>query len=694
MALLMFTFLCGQYRVGNNHRPNVMYKYTNDLIHESSPYLLQHAHNPVNWYPWGEKVFKKAKEEHKLVIISIGYSACHWCHVMEHESFEDTTVASIMNEHFVSIKVDREERPDIDQLYMNTAYFIGGTGGWPLNVLALPDGKPFFAGTYFSKTNLIKVLNYFVDIQHKDPSALTDQAIKITNGIKSIEDIVLVNERSAITNNDLNTFFDKLKPNIDFEYGGMKHAPKFPIPSNWEYLMHYFSISKNPDVLKAITSTLENMARGGIYDHIGGGFSRYSTDEYWHIPHFEKMLYDNAQLVSLYSHAWQLTKNSFYKDVVYQTLDFINQVMTSAEGGFYSSLDADSEGEEGKFYVWTSEEVESVLGKKASLFLDYFDITQSGNWENGKNVPHIKSSDIEISKKYNISLKELRKRLESDRELMLKIRNKRVKPGIDDKILTSWNSIMLKGYVDAYRAFGEVKFLKAALKNADFLNDNAINEKDEITRNYKNGKSSVPGLLDDYSFTISAFIDLYQATFDEKWLHKANELTDYTILHFFDNSSGMFYYTSDNHFDLIARIMEISDNVIPSSNSVMAMNLFLLGNYFNNESFIQKAQQMLNNIQKRLQHNIFSYSNWGLLGIHLIKPLYEVAIVGSDCDRIRKSLDKNYLPDALFLGGINEGTLRLLEGKLVPGQTTIYVCEDKTCKTPVTEPLEALKQLK
>lgn len=690
----MFTFLCGQNRVGNNHKPGVMYKYTNDLIHESSPYLLQHAHNPVNWYPWGEKVFKKAKEEHKLVIISIGYSACHWCHVMEHESYEDTTVASIMNEHFVSIKVDREERPDIDQLYMNTAYLIGGTGGWPLNVLALPDGKPFFAGTYFSKTNLIKVLNYFVDIQHKDPSALTDQANKITNGIKSIEDIVLVNERSTLTNNDLDAFFDKLKQNIDFEIGGMKHAPKFPMPSNWEYLMHYFSISKNPDVLKAITSTLENMARGGIYDHIGGGFSRYSTDEYWHIPHFEKMLYDNAQLVSLYSHAWQLTKNSLYKDVVYQTLDFINQEMTSAEGGFYSSLDADSEGEEGKFYVWTKEEVESVLGKEASLFLDYFDITQTGNWENGKNVPHMKSSDIEISKKYNISLKELRKRLESDRELMLKIRNKRVKPGIDDKILTSWNSIMLKGYVDAYRAFGEEKFLEAALKNADFLNDNAINKQDEITRNYKNGKSSVPGLLDDYSFTISAFIDLYQATFDEKWLHKANELTDYTILHFFDNSSGMFYYTSDNHFDLIARIMEISDNVIPSSNSEMAMNLFVLGNYFNNESFIQKAQQMLNNIQKRLQHNIFSYSNWGLLGIHFIKPLYEVAIVGSDSDRIRKSLDKNYLPDALFLGGINEGTLSLLEGKLVPGQTTIYVCEDKTCKTPVTEPLEALKQLK
>ncbi len=314
-----------------------MFKYTNDLINESSPYLLQHAHNPVNWYPWGERAFKKAKEENKLVIISIGYSACHWCHVMEHESYEDTNVASIMNEYFVSIKVDREERPDIDQLYMNTAYLTGGAGGWPLNVLALPDGKPFFAGTYFSNTNLIKVLNYFIDIQHDDPSSLSDQANEITNGIKSIENVVPVNEKSVLTNSDLDSFFKNLKPNIDFEKGGMKHAPKFPMPSNWEYLMHYYSISNNPDVLKAVTSTLDNMAKGGIYDQIGGGFSRYSTDDIWHIPHFEKMLYDNAQLVSLYSHAWQLTKNPSYKNVVFQTLDFIEREMTSPEGGFYLS---------------------------------------------------------------------------------------------------------------------------------------------------------------------------------------------------------------------------------------------------------------------------------------------------------------------------------------------------------------------
>jgi uncharacterized protein len=671
-----------------------MFKYTNDLIHESSPYLLQHAHNPVNWFPWGDKAWTKARNENKMVLISIGYSACHWCHVMEHESYEDTTVARIMNEHFVSVKVDREERPDIDQLYMNTAYLMGGAGGWPLNVLALPDGKPFFAGTYFTKTNLIKVLSYFIEIRHSDPSSLSDQANKITSGIISIETVAFVTEKPVLTKDDFDSYFENLKPHIDFEKGGLNHAPKFPMPSNWEYLMYYCLLNNNRDALKAVVSALDNMAKGGICDQLGGGFSRYSTDENWHVPHFEKMLYDNAQLVSLYSHAWQLTKNPEYKNVVYRTLDFIEREMTSPEGGFYCSLDADSEGEEGKFYTWTKEEVESILGNEAPLFIDYYDITKSGNWENGKNILHRKYPDTEISKKYNTSITEIRKRLDKDRSLMLKSRDKRVKPATDDKILTSWNSIMLKGYVDAGRAFGEERFLNSALKNAGFLKKIAINNNYEITRNYKNGKSSVPGMLDDYAFTISAFIDLYQATFDEKWLCNAKDLTDYAIAHFFDPSSGMFFYTPDNHSDLIARKMEIADNVIPSSNSEMALNLFITGNYFSDESFVQKSKQMLTNVQENFNQNIFSYPNWGLLGIHMIKQIYEVAIVGEECQKIRKEMDRNYIPDAIFLGGEDEGTLNLLEHKLVPGQTTIYVCVDKTCKAPVTDVPEALKQLK
>ena len=670
-----------------------MFEYTNDLIRESSPYLLQHAHNPVNWYPWGEKALKKARDENKMLIISVGYSACHWCHVMEHESYEDTSVARIMNDYFVSVKVDREERPDIDQLYMNAAYLTTGNGGWPLNVLALPDGKPFFAGTYFSKNNLIKVLNYFIDLQRNNPSSLAEQAEKITMGIKSMENVEINPDKTILTINELDEFFNKLKPNIDLKKGGLNHSPKFPMPSNWEYLMHYYTISRNGDALKAVTSTLDNMAEGGIYDQLGGGFSRYSTDVNWHVPHFEKMLYDNAQLVSLYSHAFQLTKNPRYKKIVYETLEFVGEELTSPEGGFFSSLDADSEGEEGKFYIWTKAEIESVLGSEAPLFLDYFNITIPGNWEGDKNIMYQKPASDALSKKYNIGEEQIQNRIAKSREILLKVRNKRVRPGLDDKILTSWNALMLRGYVDAYRAFGEERFLEAAFKNAGFLSEKAIGKNNEITRNYKNGRSTVPGMLDDYAFTISAFIGLYQATFDENWLYKANDLADYTKVHFFDPSSGMFYYTSDNHSDLIARKMEISDNVIPSSNSEMAKNLFLLGKYFDNEPYIQKAQQMLNNVQSNIGQNIYSYSNWGLLGIHFIKPLYEVAIIGSEWDHIRKSMDRYYLPDAIFLGGRNEGTLSLLENKMVSGQTTIYVCVDKTCKIPVSEAEKALQQM-
>jgi hypothetical protein len=466
------------------------------------------------------------------------------------------------------------------------------------------------------------------------------------------------------------------------------------MPSTWEYLLHYYSLSNDPDVLEAVLSTLDNIASGGIYDHIGGGFSRYSTDENWHVPHFEKMLYDNAQLVSLYTHAWQLTKKSEYKRIVYETLEFIENELTSPEGGFYSSLDADSEGEEGKFYVWTKEEVESVPGKEAPLLLDYFNITLPGNWEQDKNIPFRKTTNDDLLKKYKISQQELQIKIDKSRETLLKVRNKRVRPGLDDKILTSWNALMLKGYTDAYRALGDEKFLRSALRNADFIFKNAFDSNNGIMRNYKNGKSTVAGMLDDFAFTVSAFIDLYQAGFDEKWLQRAKELTEYAIEHFSDTSSGMFYYTSDNNSGLITRKMEIGDNVIPSSNSEMAKNLFLLGSYFDNESFVKTAHQMLNNINEEMLNNIYSFSNWGIMGIQLVRPMYEVAIVGPDWKDIRKTMDNNYLPDAVFLGGGSEGTLTLLKNKLVKGQTTIYVCVDKTCKIPVTTAEQALQQMK
>jgi uncharacterized protein len=693
-ALILFTSSC------RNSRPemdfnliNMDEKYTNDLINESSPYLLQHAHNPVHWYPWGQKALEKARKENKMLIISIGYSACHWCHVMENESYSDTVVANKMNDHFICIKVDREERPDIDQVYMNAAYLVNGSGGWPLNVLALPDGRPFFAGTYYPRDSWIEVLDYFIWQYKNSPETLKNQAALLTEGIRTSDGIDTSSGSEISSSVDFDDIFNNLLPYIDFKKGGMKQDVKFPMPIVWEYLMHYYIMTSNHDAYRAVVSALDNMAGGGLYDHLGGGFSRYSTDREWHIPHFEKMLYDNGQMVSLYSHAWQLTKNALYKGVVYQTIEFIENELTSPEGGFYSSLDADSEGEEGKFYVWTLDEVRSVLNGDASLFIDYFNITGPGNWEKGKNILIKSKSYNVLSEKYSINKCDLVNRMEEIRKKMLEVRNKREKPQTDDKILTSWNAIMLKGYTDAFRAFGDARFLNAALRNADFLYSNAINKKGEIRRNLKHGSTKVSGLLDDYSFTIEAFINLYQATFDEKWLARADELAKYVLSHFSDNSSGLFYFTPDNHPGPIARKMELADNVIPSSNSVMAINLFQLGHYFENENYIHKAQQMIKNVRSNFAKNIYSFSNWGQLELHLARPLFEVAIVGAEWKHKKRIMDKNYLPDAIFFGGTDEGTLDLLENKLVPGKTIIYVCRNKTCKSPVTDPREAIKQM-
>ncbi|MCK4748578.1 MAG: thioredoxin domain-containing protein, partial [Bacteroidales bacterium] len=409
--------------------------------------------------------------------------------------------------------------------------------------------------------------------------------------------------------------------------------------------------------------------------------------------HFEKMLYDNAQLVSLYSHAWQVTGNQQYRDVVYETLDFIERELSSKEGGFYSSLDADSEGEEGKYYVWTRAEIDNILGRDAEIFIDYYNVSEKGNWELGKNILFRRQNHSEIAEKYALSPETFHDILKSGKTALMEIRNKRVRPGLDDKILTSWNALMLRGYVDAYRVFGEEKFLKAALRNADFLLNNAIGDEGEITRNHKDGKSSIQGFLDDYAFSISALIGLYQATFDEKWLNRARELADYTLKYFYDENSGLFFYSHSLHADLISRNMEVPDNVIPGSNSEMARNLFALGHYFYNDAYLQKGEQMLVNVHDDMHRNFYYYSNWAILELNFISKPYEVAILGKDNRSARKMLDEYYLPDVLLSGGNEEGDLELHQNKLVPGQTTIYVCRDKVCKLPVTEISGALEQL-
>jgi uncharacterized protein YyaL (SSP411 family) len=667
--------------------------YTNSLINETSPYLLQHAHNPVNWYAWNDQVLEKAKNENKLILISVGYSACHWCHVMEHESFEDEQVARLMNDYFICIKVDREERPDIDQVYMTAVQLMTGQGGWPLNCFALPDGRPIYGGTYFPKQNWMNILLNLVDVYKNEPEKVLDYAKQLTEGIKAAELVKVNEQQTEFSIEILHRAYANWKTRFDNIDGGPNKAPKFPLPNNYQFLLRYSHHTKNGEALKHVELTLTKMAFGGIYDQIGGGFARYSVDHYWKIPHFEKMLYDNAQLVTLYCEAFQATKNPLYKQVVYETLEFVERELTSPEGGFYSALDADSEGEEGKYYVWEKEELQNILKDKFDLFADYFNINERGLWEHGNYNLLRYESDETIATKHHLTIDELQKIIKEIKQQLLVIREKRIRPGLDNKILTSWNALMLKAYIGAYNVFDEQHFLDVALKNVKFIFDYSLSESNKL---YHIAKTHVKtnGFLEDYSFIIEALIALYEATFNETYLHKANELMSYTIQHFQDQKSGMFYFTSDEDKELITRKMELSDNVIPASNSSIAKSLFMLGHYFENESYIDISKQMLNNIVTEIENYGAGYSNWAMLLLNFSQPFYEVAIVGKAVDEKRKALNKHYIPNKIFAGSATESNLPLLKNRFMEQETLIYVCENKTCLAPVKTTDEALRQLK
>ena len=667
-------------------------EFTNKLANETSPYLLQHANNPVNWYPWGNEALEKAKEESKLIIISIGYAACHWCHVMEHESFEDTSVAQVMNDYYVSIKVDREERPDIDQIYMDAAYLINGRGGWPLNIIALPDGKPVYAGTYFRKDDWLKILLYFRDLYQKEPETFKQQANKLTDALNSVKIPDQSTTDSLIAREDIKRAFKGIISIIDFENGGTKGAPKFPMPDIYKFLLQYYFHSSEYEALKAAIITLDKMANGGIYDHIGGGFARYSTDNIWKVPHFEKMLYDNAQLVSLYSNAFKVTGNVRYKQIVYETLEFIQREMTDESGGFYSSLDADSEGEEGKFYIWERTEIEKLLGNNSELFCDYFNISKVGNWE-GYNIPFIKTDKFNLLEKYELVENEFDEIISKSKKILLEERIKRIGPGLDDKILTSWNALMIKGFVDAYNAFNENDFLKAAISNGEFLLNNLIKEDARLDRNYKNGKSTINAFLDDYAYSIEGLISLYESTFDEKWIYSAKKLADYTIKHFIDKESGMFFFTSDLDDPLIARKIDYSDNVTPSSNSSMAIGFFKLSKYFFNEGYEKITSKLFKVMKDAVLKNPAFHSNWLIAASHQVFPYYEVGITGGETIKKRKQIAKEYLPNIVVFGTEKNGTLQILKDRFVEGKTLIYICENRICQLPVEEVSEALKRL-
>ena len=692
-AFLMFFVNCNKSSKLEKHQ------FTNELIIETSPYLLQHAHNPVNWKAWNTTTLEQAKKENKLIVISIGYSSCHWCHVMEKESFQDSLIAKKMNENFINIKVDREERPDVDKFYMKAVQLMTGKGGWPLNVITLPNGKPFFGGTYFTNQQWQKVLNQVSEKFKNSPEDFYKFADNLEKGIKDL-DVIEVNTKKAVFKKIfIEDKVKKMKISFDTIFGGDKEEIKFMMPNKLHFLMRFAHQNNDKKLLNYVENTLQKIAFGGVFDQINGGFSRYSVDKKWHIPHFEKMLYDNAQLISLYSKAYQLTKNETYKKVVFKTSEFVKNELTSSEGMFYSSLDADSYNkenkiEEGAYYTWKKEELIKILNDDFDLFSKYYNIQKKHVFEQNKYVLFKSLDDSNFSRQNSISLSELKARKKKWREALKKAQQKRKKPSLDNKSLTSWNALMLKGLLDAYTVFNKKEYLEMALKNAKFILANQLQESGKLFRNYKKGKSTINGYLEDYAFLSDAFIQLYQITSEEKWLYTSKLLIDYAVKYFYDENSKMFFFASKKEGLLVPKTIDYSDNVIASSNSVIAKNLFLLSHYFDNKEYRKKASLMLNNMLPKIDEDAQFYTNWLDFMLNYTNPFYEVVITGKESKNKVTELNKNYLPNILISYSESDKNLPLLENRLVEGETYIYVCVNNTCKLPVKTIEKTLKFLK
>ncbi len=675
------------------------HKFTNALIKETSPYLLQHAHNPVNWKAWNTETLKEAKESKKLMLISVGYAACHWCHVMEHESFEDTLVANLMNKNFVNIKIDREERPDIDQVYMTSVQLMTGRGGWPMNVIALPDGRPVWGGTYFSKGDWVNALEQIQKVYDKTPEKLIKYADRLAEGME--QNALVTPNLNAIEFKEevLLTAVNNWSKKFDRQKGGMDYSPKFMMPNNYHFLMRYAHQTEDEELKTYALNTLDQISYGGVYDHVGGGFSRYSTDKKWHVPHFEKMLYDNAQLVSLYSDAYLLTRDNWYKQVVYETLDFVKRELTNVEGAFYSSLDADSlsatgELEEGAYYVWQKEELQNLLGADFDLFSKYYNINNYGLWEHNNYVLIRNQTDSLFLEKNKSSKTSFFQKQKQWKKVLLAHREKRARPRLDDKTLTSWNALMLKGYVDAYKVFGEDRFIKSALKSARFIKEKQLDNSGKIWHSYKEGNSKINGYLEDYAATIDAFIALYEVTLDRSYLESSKKMMNYVQQHFYDDSSKMYFFTSNLDESLVTRNIESTDNVIPASNSMMAKNLYKLSHYFSNSEYLEQSKQMLHNMQRNFDAYPSGYSNWLDLYLSFTHSFYEIVVTGTEAKSKIKEIQQTYIPNKIIAGVTKPSEDPLFKGRFKKGDTYIFICQDNACKYPVTSVKEALELIK
>ncbi|MGE0127135.1 MAG: thioredoxin domain-containing protein [Blastocatellales bacterium] len=679
-------------------RVNSQHKFTNRLINETSPYLLQHAHNPVDWHAWGEEALERARREGKPVLLSIGYSACHWCHVMEHESFEDEAIAKLMNDNFVNIKVDREERPDLDTIYMNAVQMMTGHGGWPMTVFLTPDGKPFYGGTYFPPADrhgmpgFPRILIALAEAYRERRDEIENSADGVLSELKRLD-------RVAAQPGDLNyeiadNAANQLLRTLDPVHGGFGNKPKFPPSMSLQFLLRQWSRTKDSSALNAVELTLNKMARGGMYDQLGGGFHRYSVDEKWLVPHFEKMLYDNALLSRVYAEAFLATGNEFYKRIATETLDYVIREMTGKSGGFYSTQDADSEGEEGKFFVWTPEEVTALLGEEdARLFNRYFDVSEMGNFE-GHSILHVDEDVDVIARLMRVSRERLVEAIERGRPVLFDTREKRIKPHRDEKMLTAWNGLMMRSFAEASRAFDRKDYLEVATRNADFLLAN-LRRDGRLLRTHKDGESKLNGYLEDYAYVIDGLLALYEASFDLRWFEEARALAETMIAQFWDDEAGGFFFTSADHETLITRTKDFYDNATPAGNSVAAAALLRLSLFTGEDRYRQMAETILRMMKPTMMRapSAFGYL-LSALDLFLASP-YEIAIIGaSEAEETRAIINavfKRYLPNkvAAFASGADSKasrTIKLLEGRdRIDGKPTAYVCRNFYCEAPVTD---------
>jgi len=679
------------------------HKFTNRLVRETSPYLLQHAHNPVDWFPWGEEALTKAKTENKPILLSVGYSACHWCHVMEHESFENEQIAQLMNDLFVNIKVDREERPDVDEIYMNAVQMLTGRGGWPMTVFLTPEGKPFYGGTYFppvDRHNLPgfpRILAAVAQAYRERPQEVERATTQV---LANLEKITHREETTRpLGMETLERASASLAQHVDTTHGGLGGAPKFPNSMVFALLLRQHKTTGNALYLQVTDLTLRKMAEGGIYDHLGGGFHRYSVDERWLVPHFEKMLYDNALLVRLYLEAYQVTHGPFFRQVVEEVLAYVEREMLHPDGGFYSTQDADSEGKEGEFFIWSQAEIMRILGDEVGeIFCRYYDVTDVGNFEH-KNILHPTLSFAQLAKLFRRNEEELHRLIGEAKQKLFTLREGRVKPGRDEKILTSWNGLMLSAFAEAYKVLGHPRYLAIARATTSFLLTRLYRD-GRLLRSFKDGQAKFNAYLDDYAFLTAALLDLYEATFERSYLERAQEFTETLLSQFWDEKEGGFFFTSNDHEALISRSKSAFDGSIPSGNSVAVFNLLRLSYLTENQDYLGKAEKVLRLFYDAMEQNPFGFSHMlCALDFYLNRPK-EIVLLGDknarETGEILGQIHGLFLPNKtlMCLDPRHEKQFpSLLAGKSqIEGRLTVYVCHNFTCSLPVTE-REALKEL-